>query len=111
MKAIDRKKLLHNRKRRERRKTFIKSSRLRSKPCSACKADLDACLGISDVREGTIPTTGALTVCAYCGTLLEFATDGYVCAVPDRLGNIPDYVKQSIEAAIQRPIVTEPLAG
>jgi hypothetical protein len=54
---------------------------------------------------GTIPTEEAITVCLYCGTLLEFSKGGYVHAPRDRLSEIPDVIREVIEATIGRAVV------
>jgi hypothetical protein len=82
----------------------LKSRQVPSHPCPACGATLDACKGISSDRVGTIPTDGALTVCAYCATLLEFSSCGYVRASRERLSEIPNDLQQVLEATIGTPL-------
>jgi hypothetical protein len=63
-------------------------------------------MGISSDRMGTIPTTGAITVCACCGTLLEFAERGsYTLARHERVREIPQHIRNAIESAIGKPVV------
>lgn len=84
---------------------FLKDRLMPNHPCPHCRAKLDACTGISSDREGTIPTIGAITVCAYCGTLLEFAETGYVRASRHRLREVPQRIRDVMEKSIGMPIV------
>ena len=84
---------------------FLKDRLMPNYPCPHCGAKLDACTGISSDREGTIPTIGAITVCAYCGTLLEFAETGYLRASRHRLREVPQRIREVMEKSIGKPIV------
>jgi hypothetical protein len=97
----------HSRRRKvpdDRRQMFIKQRRLPASACSSCGRTLDACTAASTDLEGTIPTAGKLTVCAYCGQLLVFTNDGLRAASVNELATLSDFERRLIEDMIKKPI-------
>ena len=86
-------------------RVYLKERSAPRNPCPHCGKILDACCGVASERDGTIPTTGAITVCAYCGTLLEFAEVGYAKAAQSRLREIPGQILAAIEETIRQPVL------
>ena len=64
--------------------------RRRTKPskCTNCGRKLDACTAACTDIEDSIPVSGRLTVCVYCGKLLEFTNTGLKSAAADRINEL-----------------------
>lgn len=84
---------------------YLKERSAPRHPCPHCDKILDACCGMASERDGTIPMTGSITICAYCGTLLEFAEIGYAKAAQSRLREIPGQILAAIEQTIRQPVL------
>lgn len=58
----------------------MSAHRLKPSRCPECKKTLDAASGI-DTDDS--PTPGSVSVCHYCGTLLEFSPKLKLCRMKD----------------------------
>jgi hypothetical protein len=83
---------------------FIKSREVPASRCPHCDKVLDAITGAGSSPEETIPTIGRLSVCVYCGTLLEIIADGIQAAAAARLGELSEFERKLLEETIDRPI-------
>lgn len=57
--------------------------------CPHCKAKLDGASGIQDEDSNSIPGPGDLSICMYCGTILEYEEGFFLhIATDERLSQL-----------------------
>jgi hypothetical protein len=67
---------------------MTKTTRTKDNSCPCCHANIDAC---SSIEGEQIPEEGDVSICAYCGTILEFAKELTLqIATNDTLRELPE---------------------
>lgn len=85
---------------------YVRSRKIPASRCPQCDALLDGVTAVGAAPEDTIPTIGRLTVCCYCGTLLEIVAGGIQAAAAERMGELSAFELTLLQATIGRTIRT-----
>lgn len=75
----------------ERRRAYVHTSKTAARSCPACARILDASTGVSidDADRRPQPKPGDVTACAYCGTILVYAAEGFRLATSEDIDGLP----------------------
>jgi hypothetical protein len=97
-------KTIEPRRHEEMREAHVNTRVMPAWNCPSCGQLLDAITGVADSHDGTIPTVGKITVCAYCGTALIIGRDRYLLAERQNWDRVDPELRGVMEKLIRQKL-------